>query len=1105
MKGTFHELCLPTLLGVVLALNCAGTHAEELASSPSRGPLLLRDPSLSETHVAFSYAGDIWVANRGGTQLRRLTSAGHAAKPAFSPDGSQIAFVGEHDGVRNVYVVPVTGGESQQLTFHPADLGELRMGRSGDMVGWMPDGKRVLFTSRRAAFAGGVVQLFTVPVQGGAVDPVPLVRAAQASFAPDASRVAYVANTQWQPQWKRYRGGQTTSIWIADIADSSIRAKIPRENSNDFNPMWVGERIYFLSDRSGPVTLFSYDLESGEVKQLVKNEGFDLKSAAAASDAIVYEQFGSLHLLDLKSGQDRYLDIRPVADFPEVRPHVLNVAQIIESIDRTIKPKISPTGDRVAFSLRGEILLAGSQRSHNINLTRTPGVVEREPAWSPDGRALAYFSDESGEYALHIRDASERGAVRKIDLVDPPSFYYSPIWSPDGKKISYTDKRLNYWYVDVNVERATPVRVDTDLYVNPAHALQFAWSPDSRWLAYTKQLPSHLHAVFVHSLEQGRSYQLTDGMSDALHVAFDEAGQYLYFTATSDASMKTGLLNIPSVLRPITRNVHAIALKEVFPLLSAAQGADPGRMARHILTLPVPARNYDGLWVGKEGTVFLEERTQIDSPLVFSGAAPIRNIYLFDLAAPKTELLLDEVSDFELSLDRRKMLYSRAHEPKPSPWFISSVGVWRGQDSRARKSRQLTFDSLQIDVDPRMEWRHMFAQVWRNQREFFYDPGLHGLDYREIEKKYEPFLENLSSRDDLDYLFSEMLGNLSVDHMAVAGPQAAAFKLRRSKTGLLGADYCVKENRYCFARIYERDTWNPQSRSPLREQGMNVEVGEYLLAVNGQDVLPTVDIYKYFEGTAGSRVTLKVGRSSDGSDSREVTVVPLDDEGPLRNFAWVENNRRKVDEATHGRVAYVYLPDVDALGYRNFNRYYFAQVGKDAVIVDERYNAGGIMADYVIDYLRRPLLNYFHMRDGRDISTPMEGIFGPRVMIINEMAGSGGDHLPWLFRKADLGPLIGKRTWGGLVGGATNPDDLLDGGRVNTPNLAFYDTDGAWDLANHSVPPDIEVEESPSAARIGHDLQLEKSIEVVLDLLKKSPPPPKSEHPPYRRESSAAR
>ncbi len=1095
---------------VVLAFIHASAPAQGLAPGESRGPLLLRDPSLSSTHLAFSYAGDIWISNRDCSGLRRLTSTGLAAKPAFSPDGSQIAFIGQDDGVRAAYVVALAGGEPRRLTFHPADFGEMRMGRSGDTVGWTPDGKRVLFSSRRAAFSGGVVQLFTVPAGGGAVEPVPLVRAAQASFSPEAGRIAFVANTQWQPNWKRYRGGQTTAIWIADIADSSIQARIPRENSNDFNPMWVGERIYFLSDRNGPVTLFSYDVQSGTVKQLVENDGFDLKSAAASSDAIVFEQFGSLHLLDLKSGHEHLLDIRPAADFPEVRPHARSVAEIIESTDRVIKARMSPTGDRVAFGLRGEILVAATGKNHIRNVTRTPGAVERDPAWSPDGRSIAYFSDEAGEYALHVRDASGAGEVRVISLGDPPGFHYSPIWSPDSRKIGYTDKRLNYWFVDV--EHATRVRVDTDLYVDPVNSLQFAWSPDSRWFAYTKQLPSHWHAVFMYSIEEGKSYQLTDGMSDTLHLAFDKTGEYLYFTASVDASMKTGLLYIPSVLRPVMRSVYAVALKEALPLLTATQGAAEDanrsatgavgtsfdRVARHIVTLPVPARNYDGLWAGTPGIVFLVERAQISTPLVFTAGTQVRNVYRFDRATRNTELILDEVRSFELSTDGKRMLFARQNEAKQNPWFISSVAETIGKGPRPSHSRQLKFDSLQVHIEPRMEWRHMFDQVWRNQRDFFYDPGLHGLDYRETRKKYEPFLENLASRDDLDYLFSEMLANLSVDHMAVAGPQTAAFRLRRSKTGLLGADYLVRNNRYCFARIYERDTWNPQSRSPLSEPGMHVEAGECLLAVNGQEVLPSADIHRYFEGTAGKPVVLRVGPSSGGSGSREITVVPLDDEAPLRRFAWVENNRRKVDELTNGRVAYVYLPDVDALGYRNFNRYYFAQAGKEAVIIDERYNAGGIMADYVIDYLRRPLLNYFHMRDGRDISTPMEGIFGPKVMIINEMAGSGGDHLPWLFRRAGIGPLIGKRTWGGLVGGATNPDDLLDGGGVNTPNLAFYTANGEWEVESHSVPPDIEVEDDPYAARMGHDLQLEKSVEVVLDLLRENPSPSTPRHPPYR-------
>ncbi|MBK7902530.1 MAG: PDZ domain-containing protein [Proteobacteria bacterium] len=563
----------------------------------------------------------------------------------------------------------------------------------------------------------------------------------------------------------------------------------------------------------------------------------------------------------------------------------------------------------------------------------------------------------------------------------------------------------------------------------------------------------------------------------------------------------------------MTRNVYAVTLGEVLPLLTVAQDSAastgrPGaggtdwtrfdRISRHILTLPVPARNYDGLTAGEPGSVFLVERAPITTPLLFSAEGPPRNVYRFDLTTGETGVVLDQVTAFELSFDGGRMLYSRGNESRKHAWFVSPVDESIGRSRRPTPGREIKPDSIQVQVDPRTEWRHMFEQAWRNQRDFFYDPGLHGLDQRETRRRYEPFLWNLASREDLDYLLSEMLGNLSVDHMAVAGPQAAAFRLRRSKTGLLGADYDVRDNRFCFARIYERDTWNPQSRSPLTEPGMNVQVGEYLLAINGQEVYPSTDVYRYFEGTAGGTVVLKVGPRADGSGAREIKVEPLEDEAPLRRFAWIENNRRTVDELTNGRVAYVPVPDVSALGYQSFNRYYFAQVGKDAVIVDERYNAGGIMADYMIDYLRRPLMNYFHMRDGRDISTPMEGIFGPKVMIINELAGSGGDHLPWLFRKAGLGPLVGKRTWGGLIGGATNPDDLLDGGHVSTPNLAFYSTDGTWDRENHSVPPDIEVEESPHAAREGHDLQLEKAVEVALQLLEKNPPPSTPRHPPYR-------
>jgi tricorn protease len=1099
-----------------LVLLAAG--APVVLQAQAQKPLLLRNPSLSKTQIAFSYAGSIWIAGRDGGNVRRLTSGGHEGTPIFSPDGSQIAFSGDYDGTRGVYTVPAAGGEPRRLTYHPAEIG---------VVGWTPDGKNVAFISRRAAFANGVTQMFTVPREGGFATQVPLARAADGSFSPDGARIAYVPNVQWQKAWKRYRGGQTTPIWIASLADSSVQATIPRDNSNDFNPMWVGDTVYFLSDRDGPVTLFAYDIKSQQVKQVVKNDGLDIKSAAAASDAIVYEQFGSLHLLDLKSGGDTALNIQIAGDLAEVRPHFQKIEpKRIRSAD------ISPTGARAVFAVRGEILTVPAEKGDIRNLTNTIDVVELDPAWSPDGKSIAYLSDESGEYALHVRDQNGLGEVRKFELGTPPTFYYSPVWSPDSKKIAYTDKRLNFSYI--NLEKKTPVHVDSDTYTDPAHQLQMIWSPDSRWIAYTKQLQNHLHAVFAYSLDKAKSYQLTDGMSDALYIAFDKGGKYLYFTASTDVALNTGWLDMTSLQRPVTRSVYVMVLKkdEGSPLApesdeekgkEAEKGEkdkkadadkdkdkdldkdkakekakeekpvvvdiDLDHISQRILALPIPARNYDGLFAGKPGVLFLEEGPQVD-PIVFDDAGPGMKVHKFELKTRKTDQILDGVSTFSLSFDGEKMLYA-----KQDQWSIAPAEKPADGPPQPGHGGPLKLESMEIWVDPRAEWKHMYYQVWRDERDFLYDPGLHGLNLQAVTKKYEPYLENLATRDDLNYLFSEMLGNITVGHMFVGGGDMPEPK--RVKTGLLGADYSVENGRYRFAHIYDGENWNPKLRAPLTQPGVNVKVGEYLLAVNGRDLRAPKDVYSFFGESAGKQVVLKVGPTPDGAGSRDVTVVPVDDEAGLRNDAWIEDNRRKVDELTGGRVAYVYLPDTYAGGYTNFNRYYFSQVGKDAAIVDERYNGGGDIADYIIDYLRRPLLSYWTMREGKEMTTPIEAIFGPKVMIINEMAGSGGDALPWMFRKTGIGPLIGKRTWGGLVGHYTNPGDLLDGGFTGTPNLAFYNPNGTWDVENHGVPPDIEVEYDPRAVRAGHDPQLEKAVEVAMELLKKNPPPATLPHPPY--------
>ncbi|MGC0778240.1 MAG: hypothetical protein WCD68_13615, partial [Candidatus Acidiferrum sp.] len=771
-----------------------------VASAQARKPLLLRDPSVSKTQIAFSYAGSIWIASRDASNVRRLTTGGHEGKPLFSPDGTQVAFTGDYDGTRGVYVVSATGGVPRRLTYHPEDY---------SVECWTPDGKQIVFSSARAAFASGVVQLFSVPLEGGFATQVPLARASEASLSPDGARIAYVPTIHWQDAWKRYRGGQTKPIWIANLADSSIEAIIPRENSNDFNPMWVGDTIYFLSDRNGPVTLFAYDIKSQQVKQIVKNDGLDIKSASATSDAIVYEQFGALHLLDLKSASDRALDIPIVGDLAEVRLHF-----------QKIEPKrirfagISPTGARAAFGVRGEILTVPAEKGNVRNLTNTTNVVERDPAWSPDGNSIAYFSDESGEYALHIRDQSGLGEVRKIDLGSPHTFYYSPAWSPDSKKIAYTDKRLNFWYVDL--EKRTPVKVDADTYTDPGNRLQMTWSPDSRWIAYTRQLRSHLHAVFAYSLEQAKSYQITDGMSDALYVAFDKEGKYLYFTASTDTALNTGWLDMTSLRRPVTRSVYVTVLKKDQPSPLAPEsdeekaketdkadkdkktGSDKDKdvdkekakeekpvvveidaedISQRILAMPIPAGNYYGLFAGKAGVLYLTEGPQVD-PIEYDDGGPAMKVHKFDLKTRKTEQILDGVTTFDLSFNGEKMLYAKQNQ-----WSIAPAEKPAEGPPKPGEGGPLKLDSIEVYVDPRAEWQHMYYQVWRDERDFLYDPGLHGLNLEAVKKRYEPYLENIASRDDLNYLFMEMLGNITSGHMYVGGGDAPEPK--RVKTGLL--------------------------------------------------------------------------------------------------------------------------------------------------------------------------------------------------------------------------------------------------------------------------------------------------------------------------------
>lgn len=1073
-------------------------------AAPAGAETWLQSPALSRTQIAFTYAGDVWIVDREGGDARQLTTgAGVETEAAFSPDGQWVAFTGQYDGNWDVYIVPAAGGVPKRLTWHPA---------RDRVEGWTLDGRQVLFRSNRQ-HPNGTGQLFTMPLAGGLPALVPLPRGEQGSFSPDGTRLAYVPHWNrpsgigaYSP-WKRYRGGRTPPIWIARLADSSVEP-IPREGSNDSDPMWIGDRVYFLSDRNGPTTLFVYDTKSREVSQALRNEA-DIASASAGPGGIVFDRMGEIHVFDLAGGASRPVEVRVRGDLSAVRPHYAKIKERIESA------ALSPNGKRVAFEARGEILTVPVEKGDARNLSNAPGAADRNPAWSPDGRRLAWFSDASGEYALHIADALGTGEVKEISLGDSPSFFYSPKWSPDGGKIAYTDKRLNYWYVDV--DRGKPVRVDTDTYESPFRPLEAAWSPDSRWLAYSKDLRNHLRAVFVHSLETGRSRQVTDGMSDARYIAFDKSGKYLYFTASTDAGPTAGWLDLSSNGRPVSRSVYMAVLDKDLPSplapLSDEGGEDeaqdgkdgkeeeekddpePARVSidfdgidQRTLALPLPARNYTGLAAGKEGVVFL-----LESAPVGGFGPPSAALHKFELESRKADKVMDGVrAPFEVSLDGESMLVRQGEG-----WSVLPTAAKPEPGKGA-----LALDSVQVLVDPRAEWRQMYDEVWRMQRDFFYDPGLHGLDLAAAKKRYEPYLDGIGHRHDLNAVFNDMLGEITVGHLTVGGGDAP--ETSTVPGGLLGADYETANGRYRFARVYNGESWNPDLRAPLTQPGVNVKAGEYLLAVNGRQLKATDNVHAFLEATAGKAVRIEVGPNADGKGSRTVTVVPVEDEYGLRNLAWIEGNRRKVDEMSGGRLAYVYLPDTGEDGYQSFNRYFFAQVGKQGAVIDERYNGGGSAADYMVDYLRRSLLNYFSTREGEDFTTPVGAIFGPKVMIINESAGSGGDALPYYFRKEKIGPLIGTRTWGGLVGIYDYPS-LIGGGRVTSPRVAFWAEKG-WEVENAGVAPDIEVELDPKAWRQGRDPQLEKAVEVALDLLEKNPAPKlkKPEYPDYHKGTAAA-
>jgi tricorn protease len=1123
-------------------------------------PLLLQSPSLSQSSIAFRYADDIWTVARGGGEAQRLTSGGQVNDgPFYSPDGSMIAYAARPHGIATVFVIPASGGIPRRITWQPTD---------SFVGGWTPDGKNVLFSSMMQSHRH-YFRIFKAHADGsGMPEALPLPSAYEGTFSPDGQSFAYESITRWEEGWKRYRGGQNFPIWIVSLKTFDLE-KIPSNNTTDTHPVWVGDSIYFFSNRknadsgaaaeigggmgagvpeTGPVSLFRYDTKTKAVIPVEVNTGLDLKDMQAGPGGLVYEQFGALHLLDLTSpeqaGTDHTIQVTIHGDLPNLATHLASITP-----DEIQSTGLSPTGQRVALEAHGDIFTVPAEKGDTRNLTNTSNAAERSPSWSPDGRKIAYFSDASGEYQLYLKDQTGFKAPVVIDLGPSPSYFYNLQWSQDSKHILYTDKHLRLWYLDApfvdekgkETAAGKPVLVDTSKTGGfGGDGFSATWSPDSKWITYTRDLENTLKAVFLYSIEKHASTQVTDGMSDASSTVFDANGKYLYFLASTDDGPSSAGIDLSSLDRAQTSAAYVVVLAkdEASPLppesddekikeekkddkkpvppgkseLSAydkkkddrkpseqekADAAANGKEAKpdakeeknvtvkvdlegigsRILALPIPARNYNSLVAGKTGVVYLLEGSPFGRATSGDGSG-IRAVWRFTLEKRKPEQVLSDIDGFAVSADASKALV-RQH---------NSLAIVATDDLKPDGSgtgKPLNLGNMTATIDPRAEWRQMFYESWRIQRDFLYDPNTHGLSIPKIEAKYKPYLDGLASRSEFTYLSVEMLSEVTIGHMFIHGPEHPD---NAPKPGLLGADYTVENGRYKFAKILGGQNWTPGLASPLTLPGVYVKEGEYLLAVNGRELHATDNLYSFFDGTAGLQTVLHVGPNADGKDARDVTVVPIESEDGLRSLDWIESNRREVDKLSGGKVAYVYMPDTGGGGYTNFNRYFYAQLDKQALVLDERANEGGLIADYIVQALTQKPLSGAIERDGRAVHDPVGAIFGPKVMLINQNSGSGGDAMPWYFRKAGIGKLVGTRTWGGLVGIGGYPS-LLDGGSVTAPRYAIYGLTGDFEVENHGIAPDVPVEETPKDFNSGHDAQLEAGVQLMLEELKAHPIP----------------
>jgi tricorn protease len=1054
---------------------------------------LLRQPDIEGERIVFVYAGDLWtVSRRGGVASRLTAHEGLETFPKLSPDGRTVAFTGNYDGNTDAFTMSVDGGEPVRQTWHP----------SGEQVAeWYPDGKALLLRSQSHSSMQRFSRFFRLTVPAGFPELLPLPTAGYATFAPGGERIAYVAPSYDNRTWKRYEGGNAPNIWTYDFA-RNVSDRVTEWKGSEEWPMWYRDTVYYCSDRDGKrANLWAWDARTREHRQVTQFTEYDVKWPSIGSDAIVFENGGALWVLDLPAEQGHAIEVLVPDDKPATRPEYRNVAKWTEDA------ALSPNAKRVVVAARGELFTVPAEKGDVRNLTNTPGSRERDPIWSPDGKWIAYFSDKSGEYELHVIGSDGKTPDRQVTS-GADTYRFRAAWSPDSKKLAFNDKRHELWWCDVANGKTTRVDKSEVTAID-----DFAWSPDSRWIAYSSTALNGMNEIRLHELGKDGAVTVSTGMFDDFSPTFDPKSRWLYFLSRRTLEPEFGAFEFDFQFRA-TDKIYAVTLQDTLraPLppesdeetgdAAADDGdgedekngkdakkskkkkgddAEAGRMrvdrdgiAMRVAEMPLPPARYAMLVAAGDKLVFSE----LDEPDPESDDPPTATVHCYVLEKRKDQVVIEGVkAEFAISKDGGKLLYHGD----------DTFGIVETGDAHDIGDGKIAAGTLQALVDPRAEWKQMFEEAWRLERDFYYDPNLGGIDWTAIGARYRSLLPHVAHRHDLNYILGELVGELGTSHAYVGGGEYP--DVAKVPVGLLGVDWALdaRSGRYRFDRIYHERDWNSATRAPLGEPGVQVKPGDYLLAVNGRAVQAPDNVYAAFIGSVDRQTTITVGRSPDDKKPRTYTVQPIDNEQSLRYTAWVNDNRRKVEQATGGRIAYVHLPNTATAGVQEFAKQFFPQVDKQGLIVDERFNGGGFVPDFLVERMARRTWVYWSNRDGTDFRTPSESIDGPKCMVANEYAGSGGDCLPYYFRLAGIGPVIGKRTWGGLVGISQNIP-LMDGGVVTMPDFGMWDPQaGGWVVENHGVDPDIEVENVPADMVSGRDAQLERAIQWCLSELEKRP------------------